>query len=129
MGAFDLLGIAHSSLSTHQTWLDALGHNIANVNTARRTDEAAFQAQYVMAQAQGTGGVQVSGLAFGDPEGRLAYDPTHPLADEEGMVRRPDMDLSDQMTGLIIAQRAYQANVTVFERARDSYLRGLEIGR
>ena len=49
--------------------------------------------------------------------------------DEAGMVRHPDMNLSDQMTNLIIAQRAYQANVTVFERARDAYMRGLEIGR
>ena len=38
------------------------------------------------------------------------YDPSHPLADEEGMVRLPDIDLSDQMTQLMIAQRGYQAN-------------------
>jgi len=71
----------------------------------------------------------IAGVLFGDAEGRLVYDPAHPLADEDGMVRHPDMNLSDQMTNLIIAQRAYQANVTVFERARDAYLRGLEIGR
>ena len=59
----------------------------------------------------------------------MVYQPDHPYADENGMVRMPDMDLSTQMTNLIIAQRAYQANVTVFERARDSYQRALEIGR
>ena len=69
------------------------------------------------------------GIELGSAEGRLVHQPDHPLADEEGMVRHPDMNLSDQMTNLIIAQRAYQANVTVFERARDAYLRGLEIGR
>ena len=74
-------------------------------------------------------GSRVSGIELGDEEGRLIYDPNHPLADDEGMVRGPDMDLETQMTHLIVAQRSYQANVTVFERARDSYQRALEIGR
>jgi flagellar basal-body rod protein FlgC len=73
-------------------------------------------------------GAFVAGVQFGDAEGRMVYQPDHPFADENGMVRTPDMDLPTQMTNLIIAQRAYQANVTVFERARDAYLRALEIG-
>lgn len=77
MALFDLLGIARSSLTTHQTWLDALGHNIANVNTARPTDQAAFQAQYVIAEADSAGGVNVDGIALGDPEGRMVHDPSH----------------------------------------------------
>ena len=73
--------------------------------------------------------IPVSGIELGDEEGRLIYDPNHPLADDDGMVRGPDMDLETEMTHLIVAQRSYQANVTVFERARDSYQRALEIGR
>ena len=45
MGAFDSLRIAGSGLGMHQTWLDALAHNIANVGTVRGTDQDAFQAQ------------------------------------------------------------------------------------
>ena len=45
------------------------------------------------------------------------------------LVRRPDMNLSDQLTHLMSAQRAYQLNVAVFERARDSYAKALEIGK
>ena len=74
-------------------------------------------------------GARVSAIRLGDAEGRLRYEPDHPLADENGYVRTPDMDLETQMTSLIVAQRSYQANVTVFERARDSYQRALEIGR
>lgn len=129
MGAFDLLGIAHSSLSTHQTWLDALGHNIANANTARRTDEAAFQAQYVMAEAQATGGVAVTGLAFGDAEGRMVHQPDHPLADENGYIRMPDIDMGAQMSQLIMAQRGFQAQTAVVRNAQDVYSSALSIGR
>jgi flagellar basal-body rod protein FlgC len=81
-------------------------------------------------RAGGVGtGAYVSGVAFGSGEGRMVYQPDHPFADAQGMVRVPDLDLSAQMTNLIIAQRAYQANVTVFERARDAYQRALEIGK
>ncbi len=129
MSAFELLGIAGSSLTTHQTWLDALGHNVANVSTARSTDQAAFQAQYVMAEAQTAGGVRVSGMALGDAEGRLVHQPDHPLADENGYVRMPDLDMSSQMSQLIIAQRGFQAQTAVIRNAQDVYSSALSIGR
>lgn len=129
MGAFDLLGIAHSGLSTHQTWLDALSHNIANANTARPTNQAAFQAQFVMAEAQEQGGVRVSGVALGDPQGRLVHDPNHPLADENGYVRMPDVDLASQMSQLIMAQRGFQAQTQVVRNAQEIYSSALSIGR
>jgi flagellar basal-body rod protein FlgC len=66
---------------------------------------------------------------LGDPVGRLVYDPQHPLADEGGYVRQPDIDLGSQMTQLIMAQRGYQANLAVVERARDAYTAAVNLGR
>ena len=129
MGAFDLLGIAHSSMTTHQTWLDALGHNIANVNTARPTNQAAFQAEYVMAEAQADGGVGISGMALGDPNGRLVHMPDHPLADANGYVRMPDIDMASEMSQLIMAQRGFQAQASVVRNAQEVYSSALSIGR
>lgn len=129
MGAFDMLGIARSSLTTHQTWLDALSYNIANANTVRSTDEDAFQAQFVMAEAQTDGGVRVSGIALGDPEGRMVHSPDHPLADENGYVRMPDVDMASQMSQLIMAQRGFQAQTAVVRNAQDVYSSALSIGR
>jgi len=128
MGAFDALNIASSSLGMHQTWLDALSNNIANVNTVHSTDEDAFQAQMVIAQAQPGGGVDVAGIALSDPEGVLTYSPDHPLADEDGYVRNPSIDMSSQMSQLIMAQRGYQASVQVTKFAQDSYSSALQIG-
>ena len=128
-GAFDVAG---SGLRTTRKWLDAVSDNIANLSTARRTDEEAFRARMVVAQAEGygsAGGVRVAGAVYGDPAGRLVHSPDHPLADEEGMVRMPDIDLSDQMTQLMIAQRGYQANLSVVERAKDAYSAALRLGQ
>ena len=76
-----------------------------------------------------TGGVHVAGAAYGSAVGRLVYEPTNPLADEEGYVRYPDIDMSSQMVQLMMAQRGYQANAAVIDRAREMYSTALTIGR
>lgn len=127
-GAIDTAG---SGLVVYRKWLDAVSDNIANINDVRATSGPAFQARYVVAQAKDYGrggGVQVGGIELGNAEGRVSYQPDHPLADAQGMVRLPDIELSDQMTQLILAQRGYQANLAVVDRARDAYQQALSLG-
>jgi flagellar basal-body rod protein FlgC len=136
MGLFPVLQTTGSALYVNRIWMDAIADNIANVNTIKPYDEAAFQARYVLAEAVGTGnndpvgvggGTRVAGVDFGSAEGRLRYQPDHPYANEQGVVRYPDIDLGDQMTQLILAQRSYQMNLGVIDRARDAYLQALNI--
>ncbi len=127
---FDAIGIAGSALTVHRKWLDAVSDNLANMNNASRTDGPAFQAKYVEA-AEGADltGVYVKSTPVGNEEGRIVFQPDHPLADAEGYVKYPDIDLAEQMGALIIAQRGYQANAQVVDRARETYMAALEIGR
>jgi flagellar basal-body rod protein FlgC len=73
--------------------------------------------------------VAVAGTALGDAKGRLVYEPENPLADREGYVKYPDIDLGSQMTQLMMAQRAYQANLTVVDRAKDAYQAAIQVGK
>ncbi len=126
----DAIGIASTGLTLHRKWLDAVSDNIANVNTVTPTNEEAFRARYVIAQAgAGDSGVYVAGTTYGDAEGRVVYSPDHPLADEAGYVRFPEIDLASQMGQLIMAQRGYQANAAVVDRAKVMYESGLQIGK
>ncbi len=134
MGLFDSLAISGSGVGVYRKWLDALNDNIANVNTVRRTSQPAFQERFVVADAvegpAGTGmGSQVNRIEYGDAAGRLVYAPSHPLADADGMVRQPNLDLADQMTSLIMAQRGYEANLAVVDRAKEAYTAALQLGR
>ncbi|PYG01076.1 flagellar basal-body rod protein FlgC [Georgenia satyanarayanai] len=129
---FDAIGIASTGMTVHRKWLDAVSDNLANANNASPTDGAAFQARYVVATAMSYGepaGAQVAGIELGNAEGRMVHEPDHPLADEEGYVRYPDVDMSSQMTQLIMAQRGYQASAAVVDRARESYQSALQIGK
>ncbi len=130
---FDALSVNGTGMHVHQTWMDALSDNIANVNTVRATSQTAFQARYVVAQSLedgGTGdGVRVAGIELGDADGRLVYSPDHPLADAKGYVRLPDIDMGEQMTDLIMAQRGYQASLSSLDRVRASYQAAIQMGR
>lgn len=129
MTTFGAIGLAGTGLTVYRKWLDAISDNLANMNTVRSTSEDAFQARYVVAQSMEQGGVQVAGIALGSREGRLVYEPANPLADKDGYVRYPDIDLASQMSQLIMAQRGYQANAAVVDRAKDTYQAALQIGR
>lgn len=130
---FESLNISGSGMFVHKQWMSAVSDNIANVNTARPTSENAFQARYIQAQAVEDGGVgagvAVAGVQLGDAVGRLVYDPNNPIADAQGLVRLPDIDLGDQMTEMIMAQRGYQANIANLDRARGAYQAAIQMGK
>ena len=130
---FDGISIAGSGMQAYQTWLDAIADNIANINTITATDDVPFQERVVGVQARkpeaGVAGIDVVDTAVAETDGRLVYDPSHPLANDDGFVVAPSMNLEELMTDLIIAQRSFQANSNVLNRARESYERALEIGK
>ncbi len=130
---FEALGICGTSMNVHQTWMDAISDNIANVNTVRSMNEEAFKARYVVAKSLEDGrtgsGVAVHEIGFGNPEGRIVHSPDHPLADERGLVRLPDVDLGEQMTTLVMAQRGYQASVSNLTRVKACYDAAIQMGR
>jgi flagellar basal-body rod protein FlgC len=127
---FDAIGIAATGLTAHRKWLDALSDNIANVNTATPAGDEPFREKLVTVRA-GTEspGVYVAGVVESEAEARRVYDPEHPYADADGYVQYPDIDLGDQMSMLIVAQRGYEANAAVVDRAKSTYEAALQIGR
>jgi flagellar basal-body rod protein FlgC len=130
MNLFGAIGVAGSGVTVHRKWLDAISDNIANMNNVSATSGKAYQERFVVAQPAADGnGAQVGGVVLGDSAGRMVYEPEHPLADANGMVRYPDIDLSSQMSQLVMAQRGYQANLAVVDRARDAYEAALQLGR
>jgi flagellar basal-body rod protein FlgC len=130
MALFDAIGIAGTGATLHRKWLDAVSDNLANMNNVSATSGEAFRERFIMAQPANDGkGVQVAGAVFGEGEGRLVYEPNHPLADDKGYVRYPDIDMAEQMGQLIMAQRGYQANLAVVDRAKSAYEAALQLGR
>ncbi len=85
-----------------------------------------YQAQYVQAGEQvsssGAGnGVQVDAIQLGPAAGQLEYQPSNPVANAQGEIAVPVVDLGSQLTDLIQAQASYQANAEILSNAKTAY--------
>jgi flagellar basal-body rod protein FlgC len=133
MGMFNAFDAAVSGATVSRVWIDAISDNVANVNTARNPNDEPFRARMVEVNAVARGQNEAGGarvVAIRDRQGDpvLALDPSNPLADDRGRIAMPVVDLGVEMTNMLIANRAYQANVRVIEQARDVYRSALQIG-
>jgi len=132
-GAFSSIDIGRTGVGFSHAWMDTIAHNIANVNTVTPGGEEPFRAQMIVAQEiteDGTGGgVAVGGMRESDEDGAQVYDPGHPLADANGNVTTPSVDLAAQMADLMVANRSYQANLRTIQSAREAYEAALRLGQ
>jgi flagellar basal-body rod protein FlgC len=134
MALFGALDAASSGLSVSRIWLDAISDNVANINTLTSPGQEPFRSRMVVISAKaGTpgvpGGAEVTRIVKRGGDAEQIYDPGNPLADENGIVQGSNVDLSVEMTDMIIAQRGYQANLKMIEVATDTYRAGLQIGK
>ena len=129
-GPFGAIRAASSGASMASTWMDVLGHNLANTNTMTTTDEEPFRAKYLVVQQRGAAdGVQLREVVSASGDAPMIFDPTHPLADEDGLIQGALVDTAGTMSDLIIASRHYQLNLQVISTAEQAYQSALEIGR
>ena len=133
MSLFGSLDVAGTGIDAAQTWLNTTAGNIANMNDVAPTDEAAYGAQTPVFEPAGTAGqvgdgVTVAGIAEGDTTGLVQFDPSSPVADAQGDVRVPDVQLASQMVNMIQAQTDFQANTSVFAEAKTAYQSALTLG-
>ena len=129
-GPFGVLNAAASGASMASTWMDVIGHNLANINTVTATDTEPFRAKFlVLAEDSSSEGVQMQEIVAAAGDAPLRYDTQHPLADENGMVQGANIDTAGQMSDMIIASRHYQMNLQVVKAAEEAYQAALGIGR
>jgi flagellar basal-body rod protein FlgC len=134
MSMFGSIDISATGLDTARLWLEVLSHNMANLDTVRPSGEEPFRALLLEVQentqqlGRGGGGVAATGLErrTGDPQ--RVYDPDHPLADADGTLVRPVVELAAEMSNLIIATRMYQVNLRAIQSSQEAYQSALRIG-
>jgi flagellar basal-body rod protein FlgC len=118
----DAIGAAASGLHAAVAQLNAAANNVANLQTTKPMDGAAFQGDHPVLTEDPAGGVQVSGSApAGTAEGVPVPQPDNPQADAEGRVRLPNIDVGGEMVQLMSAQHSAAANVHVMNKAVDAY--------
>lgn len=144
MGLFDAFDASGTGLSAERLRMDVTAENLANAQSTRSANGTGpYRRKEVVLQdansgpttsfaaslqrAQGARGVQVAGIVEDPTPLRKVYDPGHPDADKDGYVTMPNVNTVTEMTDLIGASRAYEANVTAMQTAKSMFTRTLDI--
>ncbi len=137
--------ITSSGMTANRMRMNSIASNIANVNTTRTPEGGPYRRKDVVFEAipdQKSFGqiltkpedvakqrVQVADVQVDMKAPIMKYDPNHVDANDEGYVAYPNIDLMSEMTNMIQATRAYEANVSAMGAIKDMALTSLEIGR
>lgn len=146
MDFFSAMNVSSSALSAERTRMNLISSNLANANTTRTPEggpykrkdavfsatapvQSAFSRTLDDAAAQQVREVQVSQIVEDQNPPRMQFDPTHPDADTQGFVAMPNVSVIEEMADMINATRAYEANVTAVQAAKNMALKTLEISK
>ncbi|NLV93250.1 MAG: flagellar basal body rod protein FlgC [Candidatus Riflebacteria bacterium] len=145
MGIFNSINISATGLSAERLRMDVISNNIANVNTTRTEDGGPFRRQMVIFQSiedpkklpmgkqpqepSSGRGVRVKSIMEDMSPFKMEYDPENPDADADGYVRKPNETIVHEMVDMITCTRAYEANVTCINSAKDITSAALSISK
>jgi len=111
------LSITSSALKAQGQRLRHVAENIANSDTpGYRRKVVSFD---MLTRGRDAGGVEVGRVRLGPEELKEIYDPNHPLAGENGKYTGSNVNLIIEMADAREAQRSYEANLKLFEQARE----------
>ncbi|MCD6253725.1 MAG: flagellar basal body rod protein FlgC [Thermotogae bacterium] len=137
LSEFKIMSIGATGLTAQRLRIDVIATNIANAETTRTETGGPYRrkvpvfSEYLVRTKDRieSRGVKVVALKEDPSPFRLIYDPSHPDANEDGYVQMPNVNVLKEMVDLISAQRAYEANVSTINAAKDMVSAALEIGR
>jgi flagellar basal-body rod protein FlgC len=138
--------VSSSGMAAQRMRLNTISSNIANVNTTKTPEGGPYRKKEVVLESlpdvknfgdilsarspqSEVQKVMVTDIRSDTSAPLLKYEPNHPDANEEGMVAYPNVNLMEEMVNMIQATRAYEANVSAMQSAKDMVLSSLEIGR
>ncbi|MBS0580751.1 MAG: flagellar basal body rod protein FlgC [Proteobacteria bacterium] len=141
MSSFKVFDIAGSGLAAQSVRLNTVASNLANADSVSGNPANAYKARHPVFQAvhaamragspaaQSGAAVRVSGILESQAPPTVRHDPGNPLADEQGNVYAPNVNVIEEMTDMISASRAYQNDVEVMSTAKDLMLATLKLGQ
>ena len=126
--------IAASAMTAQSQRMNTTASNLANADSVSGPDGQPYRAKQVVfemvpANGQAIGGVRVARVVEDPSPLRMQHDPKNPLANADGYVAMPNVNVVEEMVNMISASRSYQANVEVLNTAKTMMLKTLTIGQ
>lgn len=133
MSLFNVFNVAGSGMAAQSQRLNVVASNLANADSTTSANGQPYKAKQVVFSAMpvdgGGQGVKVTSVVEDNLPMKMVYDPKHPMADGQGYVAMPNVDVVGEMVNMISASRAYQNNVEVMNTSKTMLLKTLTIGQ
>jgi flagellar basal-body rod protein FlgC len=142
MSLFNVLNVTGTGMSAQSVRLNTTASNIANAESVSSSADKTYRARHpVFAAAMqeaaagqitnngSSVGVNVLGVVESDKPLNVEYSPNHPMADKEGYIYKPNVNVIEEMTNMISASRSYQTNVQLAESAKNMLNKTLQLGQ
>jgi flagellar basal-body rod protein FlgC len=142
MSLFNVLNVTATGMSAQSVRLNTTASNIANADSVSSSADKTYRARHPVfaaamqeaAAGQTTNngssvGVNVLGVVESDKPLNVEYSPNHPMADKEGYIYKPNVNVIEEMTNMISASRSYQTNVQLAESAKNMLNKTLQLGQ
>lgn len=138
MSLFNVFDISGSGMSAQSLRLNTTASNIANADSVSSSIDQTYRARHPVFAAEmqkaaagqkETVSVQVLGVVESNKPLNIEYAPDHPMADGEGYIYKPNVNVIEEMTNMISASRSYQTNVQLAESAKNMLNKTLTLGQ
>ncbi len=138
MSLFNVMDIASTGMSAQSVRLNTTASNVANANSVSSSYDATYKARHPVFAAelhsatkqQGEGArVNVLGIVESNKPLQIEYSPGHPMADENGYIYKPNVNVVEEMANMMSASKAYETNVQVADTTKRIFRRVLRLGQ
>lgn len=143
MSLLSIFDVSGSAMSAETVRLNTTASNLANAQSVTSNFADTYRARHPVFAAQAvsgadgdsaedgaeTRGVQVTGIVESQAPLTMRFEPEHPLANKDGYVAYPNVNVVQEMADMISATRSFQMNVEVLNSARTLAERVLTMGQ
>lgn len=139
MSAFNIFDITGSGMMAQSVRMNTTASNIANANSVSSSIDQTYRGRHAVfaaalsdaqrMQNDDSVGVKVLGIVESDAPLNVEYSPNHPLADENGYIYKPNINIMEEMANMISASRSYDTNVQTADAAKQMVMRTLRLGQ
>lgn len=138
MSLFNVMDIASTGMSAQSVRLNTTASNVANANSVSSSYDETYKARHPVfgaemqraTQEQSVGtGVKVLGIVESQKPLQIEYSPGHPMADENGYIYKPNVNIVEEMADMMSASKAYETNVQVADTTKKIFRNVLRLGQ
>ncbi|MCT7941651.1 MULTISPECIES: flagellar basal body rod protein FlgC [Shewanella] len=138
MSLFNIFDVAGSGMTAQSVRLNTTASNIANADSVSSSIDKTYRARHPVFEAEmakanhqqsGAHRVNVSGIVESDKPLMKEFAPDHPMADGDGFIYKPNVNVMEEMADMISASRSYQMNVQVADAAKSMLQQTLRMGK